>query len=137
MSNRKGKRRFLRYLLFGLLLIVAGAVIYWRIFWHLPVGDGPAGPDVPAEPFRRTWSDQPVLFLGVVDSMTTGFGAAPGEGYFARLTDNPSNEYAEMHGKCLRKVFPKLSVLNVAVSGSTGSQGQGLAVTLTIDQEPT
>ena len=126
MSKGKSKRWFLRGALTCLLLVVLGAVTYWYLFWHRPIGSGPAGPSVPNEEFEQAWSNRPVLLVGFGDSMTTGFGAGPGKGYFDRLAANPPDEYADMQGKSLQQVFPNLKVLNVAVSGSTSLQAESV-----------
>ena len=103
--------------LLGALGLGRYGLLYWR-----PVGTGPAGVSVPAEPFTQTWSDRRVLLLGIGDSVTAGFGAEPGYGYFDRLTANPPVDAADMQGKCLRRVFPHLETLNLSVSGSTSLQ---------------
>ncbi|MHC4927962.1 MAG: hypothetical protein ACYTER_11700, partial [Planctomycetota bacterium] len=53
-----------------------------------PIGTGPAGPVVAAEPFEKAWMDGPVVFLGVGDSITRGYGAPGGLTYFDLLEQN-------------------------------------------------
>jgi lysophospholipase L1-like esterase len=96
---------------------LAGAVHY--LWFNRGMGSGPAGPEVPREPFARTWSDRPVLLLGLGDSVTAGFGASPGLSYFDRLAVNPPGEFPEMQGVCLQAVLPNLRRRNDSVSGST------------------
>jgi lysophospholipase L1-like esterase len=60
-----------------------------------------------------------VLLLGIGDSVTDGFGARPGYGYFDRLVANPADEFEDMRGICLSAVLPKLRARKDAVSGST------------------
>ncbi len=69
--------------------------------------------------FTQTWTTQPVLFVGLGDSVTAGFGARRGYSYFDRLARNPDDESADMRGTCLSKVLPNLVTRNLAVSGST------------------
>jgi lysophospholipase L1-like esterase len=68
------------------------------------------------EPFKKTWSDKPVLLLGVGDSITAGFGASKGYSYFDRLVKNPIDDSNDMIGKTISNVFPKLTVQNISVS---------------------
>jgi lysophospholipase L1-like esterase len=57
--------------------------------------------------------------LGIGDSVTAGFGARRGYGYFDRLAANPADEFPEMQGISLKAVLPNLRTLNLAISGST------------------
>lgn len=84
-----------------------------------PVGEGPAGPPVPAQAFGHIWTKRPVLLLGLGDSITAGFGARPGRSYFDLLKANPPDDAPEMKGVNLSTVFPKLRAVNRAVSAST------------------
>ena len=113
------RRRWVAWLIAGALLIGGG--LAYREFWLArPVGDGPAGPPVPRGPFRATWTDRPVLLVGVGDSITAGLGAASRDhSYFQRLVVNPSDEFPDMRGLCLTVVLPNLSTQNLAISGST------------------
>jgi lysophospholipase L1-like esterase len=62
------------------------------------------------------------MLVGMGDSVTAGFGASPGLSYFDRLVRNPPDEFAAMAGISLSRVFPRLTVTNLAVSGSTSLQ---------------
>lgn len=84
-----------------------------------PIGHGPAGPPVARKIFQQPWTRRDVLLLGLGDSVTDGFGARKGYGYFDRLHTNPSDEFPDMQGIALHAVFPNLQVTNLAVSGST------------------
>ncbi len=115
------KRLFLRFLKCLIIAIVVvallvGGILYFNIY--LPQGKGPAGPDVPAEPFSHIWSEQPVLLLGIGDSITDGFGARDGFSYFQRLIKNPVGDSPDMSGRNLSVVFPNIEALNISVSGS-------------------
>jgi lysophospholipase L1-like esterase len=104
----------------GLGLTAVGAMLLYLYFWYArPVGSGPAGPAVAADKFDYNWTDRPVLLVGIGDSVTAGYGASPGKGYFRRLEVNPPDEFSDMQGKSLSNVFPNLTVLNLALSGST------------------
>lgn len=98
------------------LLIFAGT-LYFNVY--LPQGKGPAGPDVPAEPFGYIWSNKKVMLLGIGDSITDGFGAMDGFAYFERLIKNPEGDSPDMLGKNLSVVFPNLITKNIASSGTT------------------
>jgi lysophospholipase L1-like esterase len=91
----------------------------WHFWFSHPMGKGPAGPSVSGEHFNAPWSSRPVLLVGLGDSVTAGFGARKGYSYFDRLHQNPPDEWPEMQGLCLSRVFPSLTCTNLAVSGST------------------
>ena len=106
-------------LLLGVVTVIS-VPAYIEFFLRRPVGEGPAGPVVPATDFEHPWSDRQVLLIGLGDSVTRGLGAkSPSHTYFARLQNNPDDEFADMRGKCLAEVLPNLSAENFAVSGST------------------
>ncbi len=102
------------------VLLIAGGVAYIEFFLKRPIGSGPAGPPVSSEAFQQTWTDRPVLLLGVGDSVTAGLGAAsPSHSYFNRLAVNPDDEFPDMQGKSLSAVLPELRLQNLAISGTT------------------
>jgi lysophospholipase L1-like esterase len=117
----KRRTRLLWLLSIGLVLIAATAA-YIELHFHFPVGEGPAGPAVPLEPFEQPWTSHKVLLLGVGDSVTAGLGSTPGHSYFERLVSNPADEFADMQGRCLSRILPNLHTRNVAVSGSNSLQ---------------
>jgi lysophospholipase L1-like esterase len=80
-----------------------------------PIGTGPAGPVVPAEPFRSIWSQEEVYLLGIGDSITRGYGAPKPQTYFELLRQNLNEEYPDMAGRDLSSVFPNLQARNFAV----------------------
>jgi lysophospholipase L1-like esterase len=102
----------------GALLIIASAC-YLHFWQSRPIGTGAAGPQVPAVLFSRSWSEEQFLLVGLGDSVTAGFGARRGYGYFDRLATNPPEESEDMSGRCLLAVLPRLKYTNLAVSGST------------------
>ncbi len=114
------ERRRLAWLVATGVVLIGAAGLY-LVFWHWhPVGAGPAGPPVSSEKFEFTWTDRPVFLVGIGDSVTAGFGASTqSKSFFSRLADNPPDEFPDMQGKCLSKVFPKLTETNVALSGAT------------------
>jgi lysophospholipase L1-like esterase len=112
------KRRLRIIFVSGLVLIIAATACLY--FWFcVPIGSGPAGSVIPAELFAQQWTNRPVLLVGLGDSVTAGFGARKGYSYFDRLVQNPIDEFQEMKGICLGKVFPKFAFTNLAISGST------------------
>jgi lysophospholipase L1-like esterase len=115
--------------LIALGLIAAGLTALYVYFWYArPVGSGPAGPAVAAEKFEYHWTDRSVLLVGIGDSVTAGYGASPAKGFFRRLVENPPDEFADMQGKSLAKVFPNLTSINLALSGSTSQECLDLLV---------
>ncbi|MCA9081600.1 MAG: SGNH/GDSL hydrolase family protein, partial [Planctomycetaceae bacterium] len=84
-----------------------------------PIGSGPAGPAVDPAPFQQPWTEQPVVLLGLGDSITDGFGASPGHSYFNRLLKPSQSDPVEIADCHLRAVFPQLTADNAAISGST------------------
>lgn len=113
------RRRFRKILLVSLLLVIAAVFAVWEFWWRQPVGVGAAGPSVDGAPFQAVWTTRPVLLIGLGDSVTAGLGARTGYSYFDRLLANPSDEWPELAGINLRKVFPNLTATNLALSGST------------------
>ena len=118
MTRRK---RIALLLVFGVVLISAAAA-YIEFHFHLPEGNGPAGPAVSGKPFEHVWSERKVLMLGVGDSVTAGFGARHGYSYFDRLAATPVDEFEDMRGRALSRVLPNLTTRNLAVSGSNSLQ---------------
>ncbi len=118
---RSAPRRTARLLLLVAagLALVGGGLAYEHYWLARPIGEGPAGPVVPREPFRSVWTTRKVLLVGLGDSVTAGFGVRPGYGYFDRLAENPAGEFAQMRGISLKAVLPSLRVQNLARSGST------------------
>lgn len=110
--------KFLKCFLIAVIVVAAifANILYFNVY--LPPGSGPAGPDVPNEPFSYIWSDQEVLLLGIGDSITDGFGATKGFSYFERLIKNPEGDCEDMLGKNLSVVLSKLKAKNISVSGS-------------------
>ena len=113
--------RIVALLLLGSVLIFAG-LVYRYLQYARPIGSGPAGPPVPAEPFTAVWSEREVLLLGVGDSVTAGFGVGQSHSYFGLLASNPADEFPQMQGRCLSAVLPHLRTENISVSGSTSLQ---------------
>lgn len=62
------------------------------------------------------------MLVGLGDSVTAGFGARKGYGYFDRLVRNPLDEFRDMQRINLSAVLPGFSVTNLAVSGSTSME---------------
>jgi lysophospholipase L1-like esterase len=115
--TRKPGRRLAALGVFGLLAIAFTAA-YLLFAFRVTVGSGPAGPEVDPEAFSEPWTSRTVFLVGLGDSITAGFGARKGYSYFDRLVANPRDEFPDMQGINLSRVFPNLSVTNLAVSGS-------------------
>jgi lysophospholipase L1-like esterase len=114
-------KRLIIFLALGFMLIAGTAAF---LFFHFvrPEGSGPAGPKINGNSFSQPWTSRHVLMVGLGDSVTAGFGARKGYSYFDRLVKNPANDFPEMQGICLSKIFPDLVVTNLAVSGSTSDE---------------
>ena len=120
---KKTRARRLGFLLAVLLLVSIGGGFFYHYWLVFPtMGEGPAGPSVPTAPFARTWSERPVVLLGLGDSVTAGYGASQGLSYVERLAANPPGEFEDMAGCSLSSVYPRLELRNKAVSGSTSFQ---------------
>lgn len=91
-------------------------------FFLLRTGKGPAGPKVPALAFQHKWREGKVLLVGLGDSITDGFGASLGRGYFELLIHNDDKLIPDMKGKYLSTVFPSLSARNLSVSCSVSAE---------------
>jgi hypothetical protein len=114
-------KRLLFVFLLGVVLV--GSAAFYLHFWlSRPIGDGPAGPAIPKEAFAKSWSTNEIVLVGLGDSVTAGFGARKGYSYFDRLVANPSDEFADMRGICLKAVFPNLHSTNMSESGSTSME---------------
>lgn len=118
-NTRKPRHRLRWLIVIAGVLLVAGALGYANFVLWLPMGSGPAGPPVIRAPFTQVWTDRDIILLGLGDSITAGFGASPGHGYFDRVIANPPGEFPDMEGISLQSVLPNMTVLNLAVNGST------------------
>jgi lysophospholipase L1-like esterase len=114
-------RRLLGLLTVGVVLFGA-AGLYLNLTFSLPVGEGPAGPQVAREAFAHSWTARPILLVGLGDSVTAGFGARRGYTYFDRLVANPPDEFSDMKGICLSAVLPNLRTTNLSVSGTVSME---------------
>lgn len=118
--KRKGPRAFRLALFAACALAVAAGTGYWYFeLRYPPMGEGPAGPDVPLAPFGQPLYEGQVMLLGIGDSVTDGYGARQGYGYFERLAANPTDEWPDMQGRNLTALFPALRASNQSISGST------------------
>ncbi|MCA8916998.1 MAG: SGNH/GDSL hydrolase family protein [Planctomycetes bacterium] len=105
--------------------IIAAGTILLLAAWYVarvpaPMGDGPAGPAVDATAFARPWSERPVVLLSLGDSVSTGYGAPGGHGYFELIRENSNETYPEMSGLALSHTLPNIRVVRKA-SNSTNS----------------
>jgi len=124
--GNRGIRPYWKRCWFWSLLIAAVLLptvyTYFKLKFDRPMGSGPAGATVESEAFSEVWSERKTLLLGIGDSVTAGFGVAAPYNYVNRLAENPPDEFPDMQGKSLRKIYPNLEVRNIAVSGSTSLQ---------------
>ncbi len=114
----------IRKTVYALAAVAVALTLAYAYYFILPptMGDGPAGPPVPGEPFETVLSERPVVLLGLGDSVTAGYGASPGKAYLNRLFANPSDEFDDLRGLNLKRWFPNLVLENHAVSGSNSEE---------------
>ncbi|MDO5553274.1 MAG: SGNH/GDSL hydrolase family protein [Planctomycetia bacterium] len=122
VSLRRRLYRRIQMALLATLVLLLILLLLFLVRFYRPFGKGPAGPPVNPSPFTETWTEHPVLLLGLGDSVTAGFGVSAPYGYVARLAENPPDDWEDMKGICLKRVLPNLEVMNAAVSGSTSLQ---------------
>ena len=104
---------------FALAFVSILLLSIWFIFrMPAPMGSGPAGPDVQAAAFEGTWSEQKIILMSLGDSVSTGYGAPEGHGYFDLIRENADSTYPEMAGHDLRAVLPNISVQRRASNSS-------------------
>jgi lysophospholipase L1-like esterase len=118
-AARAPRRKRLALLIIVGVIVIGFTIVYRYFRYARPVGEGPAGPIVSRDAFSSTWSDRPVVLLGLGDSVTQGLGASPAKSYFVRLAKNPTDEFSDMQGIALSKVLPGLKPLNLSISGTT------------------
>lgn len=98
---------------------ILGALIYREPWLARPIGEGPAGPNLIAQPFEKTWSERHVVLLGLGDSITDGYGASPGHSYFQRLSTSLKDDPERLRNCQLKSVLPNLEARNDSLSGTT------------------
>lgn len=106
-------------------IALLSAYVGYRIYLItrvLPVGSGPAGPEVSQEPFQRIWSGEKVVLVGIGDSITAGFGAPKEHTYFSLLQKDDDIQYPDMIGRDLKHVLPNLEAHNYAENYSVTQQ---------------
>ncbi|MCB9894489.1 MAG: SGNH/GDSL hydrolase family protein [Planctomycetes bacterium] len=120
-SERKQKWYSLRpgIIAFCAILLLAG--------WYVarvpaPMGEGPAGPGVAQAAFARTWSERPIMLLSIGDSVSTGYGAPKGQGYFELIRENADDTYPEMAGLDLSHVLPNIRVVRQAGNSTNSTE---------------
>lgn len=102
-----------------LLLFLLTGLYNYKIPHLLPVGCGPAGPNVPREAFQKVWTRQNIMLTGIGDSITRGYGAKAGLNYFDLLKENNKSKYPKMEGIDLKNVLPNIKAVNISVDYST------------------
>jgi len=115
-----------RVVLICLLLVLACAgYVAFRVYSAIrvrPMGTGPAGPAIAAEPFREQWLDVPVVFIGLGDSITRGLGASKELTYVPLLLHNDDAFYPDMAGRDLSHVLTIQSHHNYAQDYTVSQQ---------------
>lgn len=104
------------FLILAIILLSTG-YFAWRVYSAVrirPMGAGPAGPAIAAEPFQKQWLDKPVVFVGLGDSITRGLGATKELTYVPLLLHNEDAFYPDMAGKDLSHVLTIQSHHNYA-----------------------
>ena len=86
------------------------------------MGEGPAGETVSSQPFQKPWSKRKILMVSLGDSVSTGFGADQGMGYFALMKDNNNDEYPQMNGLDLSSVLPNITTMRLAENASNSQR---------------
>lgn len=114
---RGSRRRRWQFPVTVLLLLTAGLFI-WSEHQPLPMGQGPAGPEVDLNPIKKLWGSSRYLIVGLGDSITRGVGADVGEGYFDLMTGN-NGAWRNAGNPNLKQVLPRFGTLNLSVAGST------------------
>src|SRR5262245_52814293 len=62
--------------------------VWWGVRVPAEMGSGPAGAAVDAAQFEKCWREGPVCLISIGDSVSTGFGAGEGLGYFELIRKN-------------------------------------------------
>jgi hypothetical protein len=97
---------------------IVALLCWWVIRVPAPMGSGPAGAPVDAALFAGVWSERKVELLSIGDSVSTGYGAGKGLGYFELIRQNNDEVYPEMAGVELSRTLPNLSVTRRASNSS-------------------
>jgi hypothetical protein len=98
--------------------IAMALTVWWGVRLPAEMGKGPAGPEVEASRFEKPWRNGPVRLVSIGDSVSTGFGAGDGLGYFELIRKNHDTVYPEMRGLELSRVLPNISVMRMATNSS-------------------
>ncbi len=128
-SKPRTVRKCLWIMLGGIVLLASG-LFYYDAFLVHPQGKGPVAIAVKSP--NGSPLAEPVVLIGIGDSVTAGFGARPGWGYFDRLFETPVGDWPDVAEKSLHAKWPKLVKTNLAVSGSISIQHEAR-----IDRMPT
>jgi len=104
------------------LFAVALTVLFALSACDRPKASKPVLPAVPREAFSRQWSERQVFFIGIGDSITDGYGAPEGRGYFDLVARGSDGDEPDMKGISLSAVLPKFKAINLSMSGSTSAE---------------
>ncbi len=89
-SKPRTVRKCLWIMLGGIVLLASG-LFYYDAFLVHPQGKGPVAIAVKSP--NGSPLAEPVVLIGIGDSVTAGFGARPGWGYFDRLFETPPGDW--------------------------------------------
>jgi lysophospholipase L1-like esterase len=92
--------------------------LWWGFRVPAGMGSGPAGPAVDVSRFAKPWRQEPVQFVALGDSVSTGYGAGTGLGYFDLIIKNHDGVYPEMRGAELSRALPEFSVMRLAANST-------------------
>lgn len=108
----------------GVALLVLSFAAWYTLAgrYEHPVGSGPAGPSVSPQAFSCVWSTQKHVLIGIGDSITAGYGASDGRGYFDLLVKSDDGACPDMKGIDLSHVLPNLTTYNYGISYTTSDQ---------------
>jgi hypothetical protein len=102
-------------------VMLATLLCWWGFRVPAGMGEGPAGPEVPAAAFETRWMDRPVALVSLGDSVSTGFGAPEGLGFFDLVHRNRDDVYPEMRGRDLSSVMGPIRIVRMARNSTNSS----------------
>ena len=122
-SSAVGLRRWFwrcaTWVVIVVVLSVIALIVHRGVTAELPQGNGPAGAAVASAAFSTPWSTKKIVLLCIGDSVTAGYGSTRGHSYVDMLIKQPANDDPALKDCTLTKVFPTLTVVRKAISGST------------------
>jgi len=99
---------------------------WWLARVPAPMGSGPAGATVDAARFEQHWLKQPVALVSLGDSVSTGYGAGKGMGYFDLIQHNADDAYPAMRALDLHRVLDIRYVERLAANSTSSIEHEGV-----------